>query len=126
MKVNNLLVRLIKSIDISLISIYYLICGVLVSIAIERLFYSKKKDVDKVIIFIRILARTSLIGICAYFIRLIIKQIPFPLNGIMGYDHTRLKERFNGGIILAFSIVILQTGYVDDIKKLTENLFIKP
>jgi hypothetical protein len=71
----------------------------------------------------RIVIRTSLIMISIYFIRQIIKRIPFPLEGFYGYDSKRVKE-LQGGVIVSFSILSLQSDYLIDIKNLI-NLITK-
>lgn len=105
------LLRLIKILDISLLGIYYFFLAVISSIIIQKLFpkfsedeYKKK---TKLIIFLEICLRISLLVVSVYFIRRIIHFIPFYFDGYMGYHHDRLKE-INGVVILAFAILMFQ------------------
>ena len=125
----EIIIRLIKCIDISLIGIYYLFFGIILSLIINFVIGSssniknKKKLKKKLYLLKRIVIRTSLIMISIYFIRQIIKRIPFPLEGFYGYDSKRVKE-LQGGVIVSFSILSLQSDYLIDIKNLI-NLITK-
>ena len=124
--------RAIKMIDISLLGVYYLICGIISAIVINKIFKEieesrgdNKQESNSYKAF-RIILRTALIMISAYLMRNIVREIPFLLDGYFGYEHLRLKE-MNGGVIIAFSIIALQSEYRKDIQSLAstikENLF---
>lgn len=125
-------IRAIKMIDISLLGVYYLICGIISAIVINKIFKEieesrgdNKEESNSYKAF-RIILRTALIMISAYLMRNIVREIPFLLDGYFGYEHLRLKE-MNGGVIIAFSIIALQSEYRKDIQSLAstikENLF---
>lgn len=125
-------IRAIKMIDISLLGVYYLICGIISAIVINKIFKEieesrgdNKQESNSYKAF-RIILRTALIMISAYLMRNIVREIPFLLDGYFGYEHLRLKE-MNGGVIIAFSIIALQSEYRKDIQSLAstikENLF---
>lgn len=125
-------IRAIKMIDISLLGVYYLMCGIISAIVINKIFKEieesrgdNKEESNSYKAF-RIILRTALIMISAYLMRNIVREIPFLLDGYFGYEHLRLKE-MNGGVIIAFSIIALQSEYRKDIQSLAstikENLF---
>lgn len=125
-------IRAIKMIDISLLGVYYLMCGIISAIVINKIFKEieesrgdNKQESNSYKAF-RIILRTALIMISAYLMRNIVREIPFLLDGYFGYEHLRLKE-MNGGVIIAFSIIALQSEYRKDIQSLAstikENLF---
>ena len=115
------ILRLIKIFDISLIGNYYFFFALIASYFINKLFekYDKEKYKKKssVKIFLEIFLRVSLLVVFVYFIRRIIWYIPFPLDGVLDYDHTRVKER-NGVVILAFAILMFQS----DLRQITLDL----
>ena len=117
--------RFIKMIDLSFLGILYFLFASLSSVGLDKLFpeyeeevYSKKDIFD---IFLECVLIISLIMIIIYIIRNIIQIIPFPLDGYMGYKHSRLKE-MNGGVLLSFSVVIFQNSFKDKILHLFRRL----
>ena len=120
-------IRDIKMIDISLLGVYYLICGIISAIIINKIFQEieqsrgdNKEESNSYKAF-RIILRTALIMISAYLMRNIVREIPFLLDGYFGYEHLRLKE-MNGGVIIAFSIIALQPEYRKDIQSLASTI----
>lgn len=57
----------------------------------------------------------SLILISIYIMRNITQHIPFPLEGIAGYQHSRLRE-INGVFIANFVLLYYQTNFIDRLK----------
>ena len=122
---NELLIRSIKLLDISLLGIYYFIGGVILSIMIDKLFskydeeiYEKKTIME---IFIECCLNISLIMISVYILRNIVELIPFPLHGYYGYDHYKVRE-IRGGILISFAVVSFQTNLKDKVNKLVEKV----
>ena len=117
----SLILRLIKIFDISLLGNYYFFFALIVSYFIKKLFkkYDKEKYNKKssLLIFLEIFLRVSFLVVSVYFIRRIIWFIPFPFDGVLGFDHTRVKER-NGVVILAFATLMFQS----DLKHVTLHL----
>jgi hypothetical protein len=56
-----------------------------------------------------------LIGVAVYFIRNFVQLIPYPLEGVAGYHHSRLKE-LGGGAILTFMIFLFQENLSDKVQ----------
>ena len=120
------IIRSIKCVDISLIGIYYLVLGILFAMALNELFKETKKEKQMLKksmphLLLKLLMQTSLIMISVYIMRQIVKRIPFPLDGVCGYDHMRIKE-INGAVIMAFVVITLQTNYGADLTVLTNQL----
>ncbi len=121
----NIIIRLFKIIDISMIGILYLLLGIISALFINNLLYQKEfedKNERRSSIFyvLKILIRTSFIMISAYLIRNIIMKVPVFFDGIYGYKHTRIKE-LSGGVIIAFSIISFQPQYKKDIEALIKK-----
>ena len=48
--------------------------------------------------------------IVVYILRNIVERIPFPLDGLFGYDHSRVIE-IKGGILIAFAVITFQHNF---------------
>ena len=110
----DLIMRSIKLLDISLLGIYYLFGGIIVSLMIDKLFpefdesvYSQKSSIE---IFLEICLNISSMMIVVYILRNIVERIPFPLDGLFGYDHSRVIE-IKGGILIAFAVITFQHNF---------------
>jgi hypothetical protein len=99
---SELQLRGIKLLDIAYIASIYLTLGAVLSITIDRKlgeFDSEEADKKSIPqLYGEILLHFSLIGILIYIIRNIVEWIPFPLNGMYGYDHLKLNELRNAGV----------------------------
>lgn len=61
----------------------------------------QKQPLNSFFVFVEIIISITLIVIVSYFFRNIVQQIPFPLDGIEGFDHKKVKE-LQGGILTTF------------------------
>ena len=55
------------------------------------------------------------IAIIAYLLRNVVGMIPYPLDGVAGFQHHRLKE-LGGGAVLLFMIFIFQTDLTKKVR----------
>lgn len=94
--------RSIKMIDIAYVATIYLTLGASLSIFIDRKlgkFDPKEADEKPVSrLYGEVLLHFISIGILMYIVRNTVEWIPFPLNGVYGYDHMRLNELRNAGL----------------------------
>jgi len=113
--------HLVKSLDIFFIGNIYLFLGVSVSNLIDRYIakpYDKKKT--KLENLLQLILETGCIMVSVYLIRMTVKHlVPNPLQGIQGFDPTKVKER-SGGVVLAFSFLMYLK---DKIKSKVERLY---
>ncbi len=106
--------RGIKMIDISYVTIIYFIFGYIVALIIEKIL--GKLDIDKekkkstFNILLDIAVNFSIIGIFSYVARNLAEFIPFPLDGINGFAHQRVKELHNVAPVFVFIVMYYQTN----------------
>jgi hypothetical protein len=114
---NEAIIRGIKVIDISYITVIYFILGYVVAMLFEkingRLNKSHIEDMKKkstIKLLIEICINFAAMGIAGYICRNIAEAIPFPLDGIHGFDHQKVKELHNAAPIFIFIIMFYQLG----------------
>jgi hypothetical protein len=64
----------------------------------------------------------SLLVFANYLMRNIVERIPFPLEGVFGYRHDKLKERY-GMIISGFILMYYQDAFRERITLIFKNVF---
>lgn len=99
---DELQIRGVKVIDIAYVAAIYLTLGAILSITIDRQlgkFNPEEADEKSTAqLYGEVLLHFALIGILMYIVRNIVEWIPFPLNGMFGYDHLKLNELRNAGL----------------------------
>ena len=119
------IVRGIKIIDIGFITAIYLSLGLFLAKICDTVngeFHEEeenKKPLWKVII--ELILYFWFIGIVIYVVRNVVPLIPFPLDGMFGFNHLMVKEVTNA---MAFIVTFLyfQKYYQDKIKNLLLRL----
>jgi len=120
----ELIIRSIKIFDIGYITALYLILGIIfakifdLSLGKFNEEEENKKPIWRVILEVILFA--WVIGIVIYIVRNIIPMIPFPLNGIQGYDHLKVKELTSG-----FTFIITFIYYQDYYQKKIRSLYLR-
>lgn len=108
-------VRSIKIFDIGILTIVYFTIGYFSSWLVNKIYFSfdPNEPHSKILLFLEICGQLFVIGTLVYIIRNIVSAIPFPLEGIFGYQHTRVRELYSGGAALAFGIFYAQENIKD-------------
>jgi hypothetical protein len=70
---------------------------------------------------IGILFQLFALGVVIYALRNIVGAIPYPFEGLGGYEHARLKE-LDGGVVLAFVVIFFQKNLNDKIIYLKKRI----
>ena len=98
----------VKMAGISYVTVWYFILGLLVAKLFDGIYgkFDKSKyapEVENSLFFLSldILIHIVFLAMVFYVLRNIVERIPFPLEGVAGYQHSRLKE-LEGGPILEF------------------------
>ena len=116
----------VKLLDIGLVTTYYFVIGVLFAKLFDK-FYGTfdsedYKHVGNARLLGEILLHLFILGIVAYALRNIVELIPFPLEGVAGFRHERLKE-LEGGHILAIVLILFQKNLMSKVKFFVERTF---
>jgi len=115
----EIIIRSIKILDIGYITVIYFILGLILAKLFDKYLgkFDKNKEDKKSIL--RSILELSLylwfIGIVIYVVRNIVPLIPFPLNGVYGFDHLRVKE-VTSATVFIISFMYFQQYYQDKIK----------
>ena len=112
----------VKLIDIGITYTYFFVIGLMMAKVFDY-FYSvvlDESDTDWKTypigrFTLNILFHFFLIGVTVYLIRNIVGMIPYPLDGVAGYQHSRLKE-LGGGAVLTFMVFLFQKNLTDKVK----------
>jgi len=102
----------VKTSAIFLISMSYFVFGSIMSLSVNAAMKDiDEKELSKIstwLLLVEIMCIFGVLGLGFYIIRVFVKNIPFPLEGVFGYNHSRLKEAA-GGVIIAYIIFTYQT-----------------
>ena len=116
----------VKVASIFIFAILYFIAGSILSILIDRVLPEENTVEERTTLelFLIISSTLGFIAVAFYFIRKNIKHIPFFLDGLYGFDVSRLKE-IGGGVIITYTIYTYQdrlTAFLKEFKKRINRL----
>lgn len=120
----------VKLLDIGLTTTYFFVIGLVAAKVFDAIYGKFKSDdykkINKGLLFLDIVFHMFLVGITAYALRNVISLIPFPLEGVAGFEHKRLKE-LSGGTALSLILLFFQENLRDKITYFADSVFgIKP
>jgi hypothetical protein len=115
----------LKMFDILLLTAYYFIIAFFSATTIDK-FLGKHEDSNDenkstARLFIEAILHTFLLLVVYYIARNIVEFIPFPLDGLYGFQHSRVKER-GGDVVFVFIIFFYQDYYVKKLQLLYTRL----
>ena len=117
----DFLLRFIKIIDICYISVLYFTFAILLAYSLDniniRLFGNDYESKSKYKLLLELLSQIILTGIVSYISRNVIQLIPFPLDGLYGFMHMRVKEVSSGSLLTSITI-LFQLSFQEKIKYL--------
>jgi hypothetical protein len=102
----------VKASAIFIVAIIYFILGTVLSILLDELSPDDNyEQMSTLELFFHISGMLGLIAVVFYFMRIMLKRIPFFMNGWYGFEASRLRE-ISGGIIIAHTVYTYQTRLV--------------
>jgi hypothetical protein len=121
--------RVIKISDIAFITVCYFIVGYNMGFYIDtfftNLYGTEYNTKSKNVLLIEVVSQIMFIGIASYIGRNIVQLIPFPLDGVYGFEHLRVKEVASGGFLTVF-LVMFQYSMQDKILYIKKIVSKKP
>jgi hypothetical protein len=119
---------LIKLMDIGLVTLYFFAFGLIFAKLFDAVYGSFERDAyekrSTFALFGEIVIHVFLIGVVAYVMRNVVEMIPSPVDGIAGFQHSRLKE-LEGGHILIVVTILFQKNLQEKVLLLGERFGIK-
>jgi Na+-transporting NADH:ubiquinone oxidoreductase subunit NqrE len=115
---NEFVFKLIKFLDIGLLGIYYLFGAIIMvsvlNVVFKKIYKDNKenevKKVSNLKLILQIAIQAAVVMILSNILRKTVRSIPYPLEGVMDYNHLLTKET-NGGIIISFAMLTAFTDF---------------
>ena len=104
---DNLQLHFIKSYDVMVLGIVYLIFGLASSYLINRLSPSLSKGDSRIKISIEIMLEVAVTVLFSYIIHQVVERMPLPMAGSKELQYKIIRE-VRGGIVIAFAMFSLQ------------------
>ena len=115
-KKKECILRIIKIIDIAYIFSFYALAGFFCSLFINKIFpiYTKDKykRYSKGKLIAEICIQFATIGVIVYLIKNLFQLLPFPFDGIYGYQHDKVKQ-LESALPLIYTILYFQDHLKD-------------
>lgn len=106
----------VKLADIGYVTLLYFIVAMVFAYLFEKIYGTKTPEEYEKMPIWRLTAdcvfHIFLLGVIAYMLRNIVALIPSPLDGIVGFQHARLKE-LHGGFMLHVLMILFQQSLFD-------------
>jgi hypothetical protein len=121
----------VKWVAMMYVSIIQVVIGIVISKMINKMVppIRRKKENSKEVsdesmkeLLFYSFINLSLLVFANYLMRNIVERIPFPLEGVFGYRHDKLKERY-GMIISGFILMYYQDAFRERITLIFKNIF---
>jgi len=111
---------LLETTDVVLVSVYYLVFGFIASLGVNHVLEMLDKAEEKYEKYstarlgFEIGLHVLVLAVIFYFLRVLIRHIPFPWDGQRGYNHSALYE-IDGGIVLVVVILFFQRRLIEKV-----------
>jgi hypothetical protein len=111
--------ELVKTLGVAWVGVLCFIFAFLVSRLVDNYTPKLDKSKPKWQTFIEVCIQFGLVGAIVYWSRVFIKNIPFPLHGWYGYEHSSLGE-LRSLPLMVFIFMFFQTRTQEKMKWLTQ------
>jgi len=109
---------LVKLLDIGLVTVYFFVLGLAAAKAFDGVMgdfdEENYRKISMLQLFVEIVLQLFALGVISYVLRNIVRLIPFPLDGVAGFHHDRLKE-LDGGEVMALVLILFQHNLIDKV-----------
>jgi len=110
------MIRIIKIIDLNYISIISICFGLGITIILDKYIFKYNSNTNdennnksKYKLILEICLMIGLLISIAYIARNIVILIPFPLDGLYGFSHLKVKELNSGALVTSFIMLFSST-----------------
>ena len=110
----------VKSLAVAYVAILCFLFSFVVSRALDRVTPPLDRAKAKWKTFLEVVVQFGVIGMIAYFARMLIKKIPFGLDGVSGYVHSQLGE-LRSLPLLVFIFMFFQKKTQEKMKYLSDS-----
>lgn len=98
----------VKIFDIFLLSVYYFVFGSILSVMLDKSIPDENpQNISTWLLICQCLVIFGVIGIGFYFLKILVQNIPFVLDGVYGYKHFS-NGHILEGVIIAYIIFTFQ------------------
>lgn len=109
---DDVIVRSVKIVDITYITLIYFTFGYIFAMSMDRYYgqldFNEEKKKSTLRLLVEICLNFAIIGISSYIARNLTEVIPFPLDGIKGFNHKLVKELHNVAPIYMYIVMFYQ------------------
>jgi hypothetical protein len=120
-----MLVKIVRLLGVAYVGALSFILAFLASHWLDQITPPLSKKHSKLRTFLSVVVQFALIGALIYLARGFIKKVPFPLNGVAGYDHAKLGELRSLPLIV-FIFMFFQRKTQDKMRYLIETQSLIP
>lgn len=123
----EIVIRIITIFNIGYVTAIYLLLGVILGKYFDKnlIEFDKNNEDEKSTYRIvgELIAYSWIIGVILYIVRNVIPLIPFPLDGIYGFDHMKVKDVTTGSaFLLTFTFLYFLEDYQTKLRSLYNRL----
>jgi hypothetical protein len=97
--------RAVKMGDIAYVTVLFFATGYVVASVVETIFkgmFGEYKNDSSAYLLFQVVLQVAIIGMVSYIFRNVIENIPYPFDGVEGYNHKKLKELTGPGLLTFF------------------------
>jgi hypothetical protein len=105
--VQDIVVRTLKMGDIAWSTTAYFMLALVAVVVINRVLGKRKTPVERTStgrLVLEVVLHASALAILGYIARNVFELVPFPLEGVYGFKHLKVKEVHNSAVFVAFVI----------------------
>lgn len=114
-----------KILDIGLVTTYYFMAAFFLAWLVDYWYgpFDEKQHEERstLLLILEAIGKFFVIGVLVYFVRNLVERIPYPLEGLGGFQHARLKEVDEAFVFLTV-FVFYQDHLADTLKYLMARI----